>query len=159
MSDLDQVQKENEYLTFFVARQEYALDVLRVREVIATAPITPIPSAAREVRGVVNLRGNVVPVIDLALRLGVGELVPTKRTCIVVIEPDGPTGRVVGLLVDSVNRVIALASGAVASVPTFGTAPRADLLAGMSSVGPSFVLILTPQRVALIEQRPGTAAP
>jgi len=81
-----------QYLTFFVAGEQYALDVLRVREVVGLAPITRVPSAPPDVRGVVNLRGSVIPVIDLGLRFHRRELSLTPRTCIVVVERQG--GRV-----------------------------------------------------------------
>lgn len=142
-----------QFLTFFVAREEYAIDVLRVREVVGVAPITRVPSTPRDVRGVVNLRGSVVPVVDLGLRFGSGELTPTERTCIVVVEPAEHTDRVVGLMVDSVNRVVTLAPGDVVPVPPFGTRASTEMLAGMGVVDAAFVLILVPERVARIEER------
>jgi purine-binding chemotaxis protein CheW len=144
---------DRQYLTFFVAREEYAIDVLRVREVVGVAPVTRVPSTPKEVRGVVNLRGSVVPVVDLGLRFGNGELTPTRRTCIVVVEPEAHTDRVVGLMVDSVNRVVTLAPGDLVPVPAFGTPVSSELLSGLGIVGAAFVLILHPERVARIEDR------
>lgn len=141
---------DRQYLTFFVAREEYAIDVLRVREVVGVAPVTRVPSTPRDVRGVVNLRGNVVPVVDLGLRFGSGELTPTRRTCIVVVEPEERADRVIGLMVDSVNRVVTLAPDEVVPVPPFGTSAGTELLAGMGIVGTAFVLILVPERVTRI---------
>jgi purine-binding chemotaxis protein CheW len=142
-----------QYLTFFVSREEYAIDVLRVREVVGIVPVTRVPSTPEDVRGVVNLRGSVVPVIDLGRRFGAGELTTTRRTCIVVVQPEASTDRVVGLLVDSVNRVVTLAPSAVVPVPPFGTTANAAMLAGMGIVGGAFVLILVPERAARIEDR------
>lgn len=158
MSEMVGAVQERQYLTFFVAREEYALDVLRVREVVGVAPITRVPSTPAQVRGVVNLRGNVVPVVDLGLRFGREELTPTRRSCIVVVEPTLGTDRIVGLLVDSVSRVVTLAEDAVVPVPAFGTQASAELLAGMGIVGSAFVLILVPELVARIEEGAETAA-
>jgi purine-binding chemotaxis protein CheW len=143
----------SQYLTFFVAREEYAIDVLRVREVIGLVPFTRVPSTPSDVRGVVNLRGSVIPVVDLGLRFGAGELASTRRTCIVVVEPDTGSDRVVGLLVDSVNRVVTLGSADLVPVPPFGTKASSEMLAGMGVVGSAFVLILVPEHAARIEAR------
>jgi purine-binding chemotaxis protein CheW len=140
-----------QYLTFFVSGEEYALDVLRVREVIGLAPITRAPSTPPQVRGVVNLRGSVVPVVDLGLRFRGAELTATRRTCIVVVEPTSGSDHVVGLLVDAVSRVVALGPAEVMPVPAFGTQASADLLAGVGVVESGFVLILVPERVARIQ--------
>ena len=150
--------EDTQYLTFFVAREEYAIDVLRVREVVGVVPITRVPATPRDVRGVVNLRGHVVPVVDLGLRFGRDELTPTRRSCIVVVEPDPGVDRIVGLLVDSVSRVVTLAPDAVVPVPPFGTRASAELLSGMGIVGSAFVLILVPERVARVEESTETAA-
>jgi purine-binding chemotaxis protein CheW len=153
MSDATDMSADTtQYLTFFVAREEYAIDVLRVREVVGMAPITRVPSTPRQVRGVVNLRGSVVPVVDLGLRFGRDELATTRRSCIVVVEPASGSDQVVGLLVDSVNRVVTLPRSEVVPVPPFGTAASAELLAGMGVVDSSFVLILVPERVARIQE-------
>ncbi len=131
---IETVTDGRQYLTFFVAREEYALDVLRVREVVGLVPITRVPSTPPQVRGVVNLRGAVVPVVDLGLRFGGTELATTRRTCIVVVEPTTGSDQVVGLLVDAVNRVVTLAPASIVPVPAFGTRASGDLLAGMGVV-------------------------
>ena len=144
-----------QFLTFFVAREEYAIDVLQVREVVGLAPITRVPSTPSQVRGVVNLRGSVVPVVDLGLRFGGPELASTRRTCIVVVEPTSRSGHVVGLLVDAVSRVVTLRQAQVVPVPPFGTHASAELLSGMGVVESGFVLILVPERVGRIQAAEG----
>ena len=132
-----------QHLTFIVGDEEYALEVSHVREVVETIPITRVPSMPPAIRGVVNLRGTVVPVIDLGIRFGLSERTITSRTCVVVveIELDGePT--VMGLLVDAVNQVIELGSDQIEPVPTFGTAVRVELLRGLGTIGSKFVLLL-----------------
>ena len=133
-----------QFLTFFVAREEYAIDVLQVREVVGLAPITRVPSTPSQVRGVVNLRGSVVPVVDLGLRFGGAELASTRRTCIVVVEPTPGSDQVVG-------RGVTLRQAEVVPVPAFGTQANAELLSGMGVVESGFVLILVPERVARIQ--------
>jgi purine-binding chemotaxis protein CheW len=153
MSETQGTAAIRQYLTFFVAREEYAIEVLRVREVVAAMPITRVPSVPRDVRGVVNLRGSVVPVVDLGLRFGGPGLTPTVRTCIVVVESNAEDVGVVGLLVDSVNRVVTLAPDQIEPVPPFGTQVTAELLGGVGVVEQAFVLILVPDRVARIRDR------
>ena len=144
-----------QYLTFFVAGEQYALDVLRVREVVGLAPITRVPSAPPDVRGVVNLRGSVIPVVDLGLRFHRRELSLTVRTCIVVVERGGSDEPCVGLLVDSVDQVVALGARDIEPLPAFGASGARDLLAGLAPIGASFVQILLPDRVAVLRDRLG----
>jgi purine-binding chemotaxis protein CheW len=132
-----------QHLTFVVGEEEYALEVRHVREVVETIPITRVPSMPPAIRGVVNLRGSVVPVIDLGVRFGLPERTITKRTCVVVVEVElqgEPTA--MGLLVDAVNQVIELRPDEVEPVPTFGTRVRVDLLRGLGTLGSKFVLLL-----------------
>jgi purine-binding chemotaxis protein CheW len=140
-----------QYLTFVVSKEEYAIDVLRVREVVGIVPITRVPSAPRHVRGVVNLRGSVVPVVDLGLRFGEVPLTPTRRARVVVVELGRGPEEAVGLLVDSVNRVVTLGPSDLVSVPAFGTRANAGLLSGMAVVDSAFVQIVVPERVAQIQ--------
>jgi purine-binding chemotaxis protein CheW len=157
MSQTPNGEPEAQYLTFFVAEEEYALDVMRVREVVEAGPITRVPSAPAGVRGVVNLRGRVVPLVDLGLRFGGSELTVTSRTCVVVVEST-VADRVVGLLVDSVSRVVTLTPSQVEPAPPFGTKASVELLHGVGVLGPSFLLVLRPDRVARIGEDVEAAA-
>jgi purine-binding chemotaxis protein CheW len=137
-----------QHLTFSVAGESYAVDVLHVREVVEVMPITRVPSLPAAVRGVVNLRGAVVPVVDLGVRLGGAPLALTKRSCIVVIEVDrAGEPMIVGLLVDAVDQVIELGPDSLEPVPPFGTRAGPDVLDGMAVLGGSFVLVLDTARV------------
>ena len=137
-----------QYLTFFVAEEEYAIEVLGIREVVEAGPITRVPGAPRAVRGIVNLRGSVVPVVDLGVRLGGAPLTMTGRTCIIVIETVLEGDRaVIGLLADAVNQVIELGPGSIEPVPAFGMHVQIELLLGMGLVGDGFVLLLDVGRV------------
>jgi purine-binding chemotaxis protein CheW len=133
-----------QYLTFCVGGEEYGIDLLHVREVVGAVPITRVPSAPTGVRGVSNLRGVVVPVIDLGVRFGRSELAITPRTCVVVVETGEPDHRtVVGLLVDAVSRVLPLSDDERAEVPRFGTAAPPELLEGLGVTSDGFVLLLS----------------
>jgi purine-binding chemotaxis protein CheW len=129
------------HLTFFVGGDEFAVEVMRVREVVERMPITHVPSMPAAVRGVVNLRGQVVPVIDLGVRFAGARIEVTRRTCIVMVELVVEQQRsTMGLLVDAVGKVVT--PDAVEPVPPFGTHVRVEFLRGMGLVGDSFVLLV-----------------
>jgi purine-binding chemotaxis protein CheW len=134
-----------QYLTFVVADTSYAIPVLRVREVIEASPITRVPATPRAVRGVMNLRGSVVPVVDLGTRFSVAEREITKRTCIIIVEVtadrDGDA-TIMGIVVDAVDRVVDLGEKDIEPVPPFGTHVRLEFLAGMGKVDDGFVMLL-----------------
>ena len=138
-----EADKQYQYLSFFVAHEEYALSILEVKEIVELTTLTKIPKAPAAIRGVVNLRGRVVPVLDLAARFGLAETEITKRTCVVMVEAvwEGEQ-TVVGILADAVSQVVELREGAVQPAPSFGTRARVDYLKGMANVGDKFVLIL-----------------
>lgn len=137
-----------QHLTFFVGDDEYALALLDAREVAPAMPITRVPSAPPAVRGVMNLRGSVVPVIDLGVRFGMAERPITKWTCIVVvvIDVEGEPS-VMGLLVDSVHQVIDLDPSMIEPVPPFGAPAHVEFLKGIGVVGPALMLLLDVGRV------------
>jgi purine-binding chemotaxis protein CheW len=137
-----------QYLTFLLADEEYAIGVQRVKEIIEYAPITKVPRVPAWIRGVINLRGNVVPVVDLALRFGLEERPVTKTSCIVVVEVEQDAERtVMGILADAVNQVIELAAKDIEEPPAFGTQVRLDYLSGMGKLGQKFALVLNVDRV------------
>jgi purine-binding chemotaxis protein CheW len=135
-------------LTFFVHGEEYAIEILRVREVLESLPLTRVPTTPPSIRGVVNIRGTVVPVVDLGLRFGLPELAIGRRTCIVVVDvaEEGVTTGM-GLLVDQVNQVIDLDDSRIEAVPPFGVHVRLDFLRGMGAVGEKLVMLLDVDRV------------
>lgn len=132
-----------QYLTFSLAGEEYGVSVLAVREILEYGVVTRVPRAPSHFRGVINLRGRVVPLVDLALRLGLESRPLTPRTCVVVVEVDVEGDRVVvGLVVDAVSRVIEFGPADIEPSPSFGAAAEAGLIAGMGRAGKSFVLLL-----------------
>src|SRR5262249_30854598 len=132
-----------QYLTFFLRGEEHAVPVLRVREIIEYETVTRVPAAPTYVRGVINLRGAVLPVVDLALKLGQPAVEPTRTTCIVVVETtvDGEMVSV-GLLADAVSQVVDLAADAIEPAPSFGTGAPVELLTGMGKLDGRLLLLL-----------------
>ena len=137
-----------QYLTFSLAGGEYAIAVLRVREIIEHETVTRVPSTPDFVRGVINLRGSVVPVVDLARKFGLPESPVTKRTCIVIVEVESENGRLVmGVLADAVNQVVEFRPEEIEPAPAFGAPVRVDFLKGLGKLGDAFVLILDTDHV------------
>jgi purine-binding chemotaxis protein CheW len=143
MASLTATALKTQYLGFVVADEEYAIGILRVREILEYDTITRVPTTPPSIRGVINLRGRVVPVVDLAVKLGLPASTVTKRTCIVVVEVDLSGERaVMGVLADAVSQVVDLADSEVEPPPSFGTHGHVDCLLGMGRAGKKFVLLL-----------------
>jgi purine-binding chemotaxis protein CheW len=137
-----------QYLTFSLSGGEYAIAVLRVREIIEYEAVTRVPSTPAFLRGVINLRGSVVPVVDLARKFRLAESPVTKRTCIIIAEVESETGRIVmGVLADAVNQVVDFRPDEIEPPPSFGTPVRVDYLRGLGKLGGEFVLVLDTDRV------------
>jgi len=148
---MDAVKKttdQAQYLGFYIAEEEYAIGILRVKEILEYDTITKVPGTPPSIRGVINLRGSVVPVVDLALKFGLPESPITKRTCIVVVEVDLDGERtVMGVMADAVSQVIDLGPEDVEPPPAFGTRVHMDYLLGMGKAGKKFILLLDIDRV------------
>jgi purine-binding chemotaxis protein CheW len=143
----------SQYLTFFLAGEEYAVGILQVHEILEVDAITRIPSSPPWIRGVINLRGSVVPVVDLALKLGLPETAVTRHTCIVILDAEVSGQRMVlGALTDSVNQVIDLGSADIQPPPSFGAPVHPGCLVGMAQAGHKFILLLDVDRVLSAEQ-------
>jgi len=124
------------YLTFDIQGESYGIDVLKVREIIRLANITAVPQMPQYVRGVINLRGKIVPVMDLRLRFGFPETQNTEQTCIIVVLvklPDSKASQM-GLIVDGVEEVINVASSDIEETPDFGTGNFAEYILGMAKI-------------------------
>jgi purine-binding chemotaxis protein CheW len=136
------------YLTFRLSGEEFALEILRVREIIRYERETRVPGAPPWIRGVINLRGDVVPVIDLCTRLGLVESPVTPRSCIVIVEV-GFEGEsmVMGVMADSVQQAVELTDDDLVPPPAFGARVRIDYLAAMAKIGSGLVLVLDLDRV------------
>ena len=134
-------------LTFLLGEEAFALDIRSVREIIQHGQMTPVPLMPNFVRGVINLRGAVVPVIDLHARFGRPAADIGKKTCIVIFDSVRDGERVeLGLMVDAVSEVIALEPSQIEPPPNFGSAVRREFIAGMGKVGDRFLIVLEPDR-------------
>ena len=140
-------------LTFALGAELFAMDIRTVREIIQMSAMTTVPLMPSFVRGVINLRGAVVPVIDLHARFGRHSAALGKKTCIVIFNTIRAGERVeLGLLVDAVSEVIDIAADQIEPPPNFGAGVRRDFIRGMGKVGAAFVIILEPERVFDVDE-------
>lgn len=141
-------QNVQQYLTFIIGGEEFAVSLLKVKEIIEYDIVTEIPKTPEWIRGVINLRGSVVPVIDLAVKFRQAPSVAGKLTCIVITEvQSGDEAAVMGIMVDSVRQVIDLREQEIEEPPTFGTRVNVDYLLGMARSGKKFCLLLDTEKV------------
>ena len=146
-------QDIQQYLTFQLGGEMYAIGILNVKEIIEYGQLTEIPMMPPFIRGVINLRGSVVPVIDLAARFGGHQTQIGRRTCIVIIElADAEVRHDIGVVVDAVSEVLEVSSADIEPTPAFGAKIRADFIDGMGKIGGKFVIILNIQRVLSVEE-------
>ncbi len=137
-----------QYLTFTLAEEVFAVDVDRVREILEITNITKVPQVPDFMRGVINLRGCVVPVLDLRLKFGMAETAQTVNTCIIVVEVEMDGEKIVlGALADSVQEVIEMESSQIEAAPHIGTHLKTDFLKGMGKHDNRFVMILDIDKV------------
>jgi purine-binding chemotaxis protein CheW len=132
-----------QYLTFMLGGEVFAIGILAIREILEYTAPAQVPMMPAYLRGVINLRGAVVPVLDLAIRFGRAGNEPGKRTCIVIIEvAAGDELQQMGLLVDAVNAVVEIAPSQIEPPPAFGTRVRTDFILGMGMVEARFIILL-----------------
>ena len=146
------------FLTFLMAREKYGLEILKVREIIGMMDVTSVPTTPAFVRGVINLRGKVIPVIDLRLKFGMKPKEDTERTCIIVVHITR-TGQemTMGIIVDEVSDVLTINQDQIEPAPCFGANIRTDFILGMGKVDQKVVTmldidrVLTEQELALVD--------
>lgn len=145
---VEMTEREGKYLSFFLDREEYGIGILKVKEIIGMMPITQVPQTPEYVKGVINLRGKVIPVIDLRLRFGMAEIAYTDRTCIIVVEFSSTSGRLhTGIVVDAVSEVLNIKGSDIEDTPTFGTKLSTDFVLGMAKIGSGVKILLDIDRV------------
>lgn len=148
MADVQAEQQATQFLSFTVAGGDYGLPILKVREILSYEGATPVPGTPPSIRGVVNVRGAVVPVVDLAVKFGKAPTATTNRTCVLVVDAvSGTESITVGLLAAAVNEVVELGARDVEPPPAFGTGVRVDYLLGLGKAAAGFVLLLDLDRV------------
>lgn len=144
------------YLTFVLAGEVYALPILDITEIIEHRNLTVVPMMPSFLRGVINLRGRVVPVVDMAARFGRGRTEVARRTSIIIVETgtteDGEAGQDMGIMVDAVNKVVHLGAGDIEPPPAFGAGIRADFISGMAKYNGEFIVVLDVSRVLSVEE-------
>ena len=143
----------SQYLTFLLSGEMFAVGILNVKEIIEYGHLTEIPMMPAFIRGVINLRGSVVPVIDLSARFGGKTTEVPRRTCIVIVEvSDGEMRHDIGIMVDAVSEVLDIPGSEIEPPPSFGAKIRADFIFGMGKVGGKFVIILNIDKVLSVEE-------
>jgi purine-binding chemotaxis protein CheW len=145
---MTEAAREGKYLTFSLAGEEYGIGILKVREIIGMMSVTPVPQTPEFVKGVINLRGKVIPVIDLRLRFCLEATAYTERTCIIVVEIQGETGALpMGIVVDAVSEVLNIRDADIENTPTFGVKLNTDFILGMAKTGGGVKILLDIDRV------------
>jgi len=145
--------KAGKYLTFCLEKEEYGISILKVKEIIGMMPITSVPRTPQFVKGVINLRGKVIPVIDLRLKFGMGEIPYTDRTCIIVVEIDSDNNTVlIGIVVDAVSEVLNIKEEDVEETPAFGTKLNTEYILGMAKMEGGVKILLDIDKVLSNEE-------
>ena len=140
--------REGKYLTFSLAGEEYGIGILKVKEIIGMMPVTHVPRTPEFVKGVVNLRGKVIPVVDLRLRFALEAAAYTERTCIIVVEVAGSGGSVMmGIVVDAVSEVLNIRGADIENTPAFGVRLNTDFILGMAKAAGGIKILLDIDKV------------
>jgi purine-binding chemotaxis protein CheW len=145
--------KAGRYLAFSLGAETYGLPVLNVREIIRLCPITPVPRAPEYIKGVINLRGTVIPVLDLRAKFQMPTAVYGERACIIVVQLRNPTGgsTLIGAIVDTVEEVIQLNADHLEPAPDFGGSPETQFILGLGTLNGGVKTLLDPEKVFLTE--------
>ncbi|MBZ0092690.1 MAG: chemotaxis protein CheW [Sulfuricellaceae bacterium] len=146
-------EQQSQYLTFLLSDEMFAIGILGIKEIIEYGSLTTVPMMPDFIRGVINLRGAVVPVVDLSARFGRESTPITRRSCVVIIEAgtDGET-QDVGVVVDAVSEVLEIPASEIEPPPSFGAKIRADFISGMGKVKDKFVIMLEVKRVLSVDE-------
>ncbi len=140
--------RAGKYLTFRLGPEEFGLEILKVQEIIQLQAITRVPRTPEFVRGVINLRGKVIPVVDLRLKFGMESAEDTEKTCIVVVQIRHPTGVVVmGTIIDEVREVLDIPEASIEDTPSFGTSIDTEFILGMGKIGQNVKILLDIDKV------------
>jgi len=140
--------KTGKYLTFFLENEEYGIGILKVKEIIGMMPITSVPRTPEFVKGVINLRGKVIPVMDLRLKFSMDAIPYSDRTCIIVVEIESQDSTVlIGIVVDAVSEVLNIVENEIEEAPTFGSKLDTDYILGMAKMGGGVKILLDIDRV------------
>jgi len=136
--------RAGKYLTFFLSSEEYGVEILKVQEIIGRMPITPVPLTSKYIRGVINLRGKIHPIMDLNVKFGMNQTEITDETCMIVIKT---ASLMMGILVDKVSEVVNVASDDIEDTPSFGSDVDTEYLLGVGKTGGRIRLLLDIEKV------------
>jgi len=136
--------RAGKYLTFFLSNEEYGVEILKVQEIIGRMPITPVPLTSKYIRGVINLRGKIHPIMDLNVKFGMNQTGITDETCIIVIKT---SSLMMGILVDKVSEVVNVSSDDIEDTPSFGSDVNTEYLLGVGKTGGRIRLLLDIEKV------------
>ncbi|MCG7585626.1 chemotaxis protein CheW [Photobacterium sp. OFAV2-7] len=151
--DVDITHEQQQFLTFILREELFAINIRPIKEIIEYGQLTVVPMVPDFVRGVINVRGNVVPIIDLAVRFGWPTTEVTKRSCIVIVEVESEGERIeIGVVVDAVSEVLDIALADIEPAPSFGARLRTDFIEGMGKVNDEFIVLLNVGRVLSVEE-------
>jgi purine-binding chemotaxis protein CheW len=142
------MDREGKYLTFALGQEEYGIGILKVKEIIGMMPVTAVPRTQGHVKGVINLRGKVIPVVDLRLKFEMEEEDCTERTCIIVVEISGPSGSILtGIVVDAVSEVLSIKGSDIEDAPAFGAKLNTGYILGMAKINGGVKILLDIDKV------------
>lgn len=145
--------REGKYLTFSLDGEEYGIGIMKIKEIIGMMPITKVPQTPGFVKGVINLRGKVIPVIDLRLRFEIDSIAYTDRTCIIVVEITGPNSAVrTGIVVDTVSEVLHVKIEDTEDTPSFGSELNTEYILCMAKIGGGVKILLDIDRILNTEE-------
>lgn len=149
----NKIIEESQYLTFLSGTEVFGIGILHIKEIKEYASVTTIPMMPNYVKGVINLRGNVVPIIDLPVRFGRERSTISKRSCVIIVEVEYEEERMdIGILVDAVNEVIDIPPTSIEPAPSFGSKIRIDFIAGIGKLENQFVILLNINKVLSVSE-------
>lgn len=149
----------NQYLTFFMAGEEYGVDILRVQEIRGWESATPLPNAPAHIKGVINLRGTIVPIVDLRQCFGMKSIEYSPITVVIVLKVKHDQGsRIMGIVVDAVSDVYALSQAEMRPAPDLGEGTDTDFIKGLVTVNERMLILLNIDRLLAINELPNLAA-
>lgn len=139
--------REGKYLTFSLGAEEYGIGILKIKEIIGMMPITVVPRTPPFVKGVINLRGKVIPVIDLRVKFGMEDRAYTEKTCIIVLEIKGQNSVFMGIVVDAVSEVLNIKASEIEETPKLGTNLDLDYISGIAKINGGIKILLDIEKV------------
>jgi purine-binding chemotaxis protein CheW len=158
-STLNVDERAGKYLTFVIGKEEFGVGVLKVREIMGIQDITAVPQTPPYLKGVINLRGKVIPVIDLRLKFGLPSIDYTQRTCIIVVQVKGDAASLLmGIIVDEVSEVITMTAGDIEDTPDFGASVATNYILGMAKIKDRVKILLDINEVLTSQELRGLSA-